>query len=846
MGGTANFWAAVAGPNAAAPGSPEATGGAGYWDQVRKSAPVAQNEAKPGVWQGFKETFAPTALGSQVVDAAKSGYRTIAHGTPEERTDLLRESLGPMKAVVPTAEEFETGAREGRNPMLLHASNLWHEAEAAPKAVWDARSQETAPRAFGQALGTGANMLLPGVGEEAPEAEGENFLARAASRLEAPKAVGIARRAVTGLRTTPEEIGEKASGRLIASATNRQSAIGQALRTAKQNVAPLYQNLHAADEAANPAGGIDLSHVDLEGVAKKAAGSARPLSQRESMAASMASRVMADGMSESDAKLFLKGQGYAPKQIDVIMGSATAPASAEEGGGYTLAKARALRAQAARGARTAERAGNHVEAARLNGTYAQITDAMKQRAADLDPSGGLLNDFERADAKWSDIRSAERTLGPLLEAKSGKYASPEGFQKAWSKLDSNQRRELQLLSRDAGLDLNALKAGGKAAGTVIRGMHPGMTPWYNRMLYGYLPAKVATGVGMGLLAGHEAGRRGLPKWATGLSYVLPMAAGYGGVGLIQPLLERGAAMEGIEGLPKELPRAGFGRETPSVPWRPPPTPEPGNRLLPEHAGGGPIVPDEILPPRRAGSIVTPEPGGQPLLRGQVTRSKFPSPMLPAVGETGEPGTGLPRRPIVPGERRALPPASAYDLAEARTPEHGIRTINGKIVPPEWAQPETATGESVPSKERVGATSAAAGNLREERARLAQLDKKYQMLSGRLERSRKFSTAQSSTRQLRAISDERNALRRKFGLSPQEGDVAEAQNPTATYDSLSDEARDSLDAWVKEIPHLPQSLREATMEELKRYGDAYTPLKERVARQYVEYEQKKAAGQAGTE
>jgi hypothetical protein len=55
----------------------------------------------------------------------------------------------------------------------------------------------------------------------------------------------------------------------------------------------------------------------------------------------------------------------------------------------------------------------------------------------------------------------------------------------------------------------------------------------------------------------------------------------------------------------------------------------------------------------------------------------------------------------------------------------------------------------------------------------------------------------------------------------------------TYNSLTDEQRQAVDAQFEHLPHMPQLLREGRMQQLDKHGPAGTYLKERLARELLE-------------
>jgi len=233
-------------------------------------------------------------------------------------------------------------------------------------------------------------------------------------------------------------------------------------------------------------------------------------------------------------------------------------------------------------------------------------------------------------------------------------------------------------------------------------------------------------------------------------------------------------------------------------------------------------------------VVTPAPAGTPQLGTKLgNRAEFPRRLLTAPGAVNALQSS--GEPITPGARRALPSAKAEDLTPARTPESGIRTVGGRVMEPEWRGGEQ-TGDLTPARESTKAPAkieeAQSGKeLADQRQRLAQLDKKWSDLNDRLRRARSYSVTKQITTKLRAITDERNALHSKFGMREEAESVGEAKNPLETYQSYPKEEQSWMDEWAKQIPHLPQVLREEQMRELGKFGGAYTPLKEKIARQY---------------
>lgn len=65
----------------------------------------------------------------------------------------------------------------------------------------------------------------------------------------------------------------------------------------------------------------------------------------------------------------------------------------------------------------------------------------------------------------------------------------------------------------------------------------------------------------------------------------------------------------------------------------------------------------------------------------------------------------------------------------------------------------------------------------------------------------------------------------------------------TYNSLTPEQKAVVDSQASELPHMPQALREGRMKQLESYGGKGTFLKEKLAKEHLEYE-KQSGGQPG--
>lgn len=709
------FWNAVRGQatRPSRPGSTETT--ARFWDQVESGtgaeldfdSPVnAQPQYRPpqravGGGLDFDSPAAPEEeKGPSTYQRLTSSY---SPGVEEfaEKHPVLGPPTRFFDAAGGAAMAFPGQVYQQFRHPLKSATGMGGQVADAYR-FWTGKDKDIKPSVSGvasvlpEALGQGTGNVAAGEMTGSIAKAGMGALTRTLPRI------------VRGARTTPEAVGEAAQGRLIASATQRQNAIGDALTREKQNIAPLYENLHAADEAENPAGAIDLSHVTEqlpEGTLPKVKAGAK-LSPKEmqdaGFASKQAARMIANGMSEADARGALRNLGYSPNAVGKAMESVVQP---EEGGGYTLAKARVLRQQIGRAAMSATRAGRDGEARALWQKYGDVTDAMRDRAEQI----GGAEDFAKADARWEAVKDAERDLDGLMSARSGKRALADEFQSKWNELTSNERDQLKFLSKSAGLDLDQLKAQGKTAQKVLAGTKNVPVGWQDRWVKGYIPARIIVG---GLLGGgaYYLGRHKISPGVREVLSMVPMLAGYGGVGFIKPIVARGAALEAMEDLPRELPRAGYGRAVPQG-LTPQDIAQGRQAEIPAEATKAPVAtaPKALPQPRigRERQLPAYRGPGRPIqlglqaLPGMVARSvrgllaQHNVNELPTSGET-----------LAPGARRALPPANPIDLAEARTPKHGIRTVGGL----ELDQKGNITG-SVPKRDVISAP----GPTLEERA-----------------------------------------------------------------------------------------------------------------------------------
>ncbi|MGH9735420.1 MAG: hypothetical protein ACRD8A_12630 [Candidatus Acidiferrales bacterium] len=658
-----------------------------------------------------------------------------------------------------------------------------------------------------------------------------------------PRAIG---RLTTAAKTTPEELAERAGPGLEASMAKRQGIIRQGIRQADQNTSPLYENLREAE--ANASGGVDLSEV--EGLPQPKTPAAK-LTTREltdaGLAGKQATRFLADGMSEAEARQTLKGLGYAPKVVDRALQDVAYP---NENGGYTLDQARAIRRQVGRDLYSAEGSANpdRMRIAALKRTYGQVTDAMRDRAQQLGGPEGLRQ-FDLADAKYRATREAERQLRPLLDAD-----SPEEFQQKWDKLNTVQKNRLRELSADAGLDLDALKEGNQTARKVLAGTTGTQRNGFGRRMVPYYAAKLGLGLGAGTL-GYGMGRKMGSRDLEYAAYPAGMLAMFGGLPVLEGTLARAGALEEVPNLPRPLERAGFGRvstgKLPDVLDVPARVID-EDRMLPEQGGADRA---HLLPAYNgpaAGPLDVPrEPGNGTL--GYLPSPKGRSFMRKALPPAG--GVNLldeRSEPIVPQKAapRALP-------VGGQSPKFGIRTVGGRILDADGREvgsvggrspgrPETAEPLEQPARQAEQPRRVPPAEESKGRAQLAKLNDRIRALNIRYSKTRPGSVvARNAAREMRELSARRDEIRTELGDIREEAEEPEQKRParqprdrgpresqTPTLDALPENVQADIKNFAKQVPGMNQLLREDLLKTVRPFGRKGARLTELLARHYA--------------
>ncbi|MGA9882977.1 MAG: hypothetical protein WBQ34_04565 [Candidatus Acidiferrales bacterium] len=189
--------------------------------------------------------------------------------------------------------------------------------------------------------------------------------------------------------------------------TDGPGALIKAFSQAENNINPLYENIDACGKRLNPEGGVDLSAIALEGTVL------------------------------SDVRIVLSDLGRAHQQ-----------ASANSVLRITVKTAREVRAEVEAAHRAAKELGEWPEPATLEAARDDITCAIKDYATSIDSTLG--NDFQRAEAAWSQVREDERILEPLLTRDTALFVQ------TWSNRGSAERNALARLEEGAGLDREGL------------------------------------------------------------------------------------------------------------------------------------------------------------------------------------------------------------------------------------------------------------------------------------------------------------------------------------------------------------------------------------------------------
>lgn len=273
----------------------------------------------------------------------------------------------------------------------------------------------------------------------------------------------------------------------------------------------------------------------------------------------------------------------------------------------------------------------------------------------------------------------------------------------------------------------------------------------------------------------------------------------------------------------------------------------GPRGVPEGWGRPRLLNAAPAPAREP--LVTPEPASnapRQLPGGQL--SKRIAGLLPKqnVSETGPTSS-----PIVPGERRALPPASrtqrliAESAEESRArgpaPERKVAPIQADEIRPQ-AQASLVQPRAAEAPRPQGQISKAFSSAATPQDEMRQLSKQMDTLRTQRNRTNDPEKFAKLDKKYQAAKDRYYQL--KGDGEPEE--TPAKQSRTATFDSLPKEDQEWISNWAKEISHLPQSLREQEMSDLQKYGEQGTLLKERIAMQHLERQKNGAEAEPGNE
>jgi hypothetical protein len=365
----------------------------------------------------------------------------------------------------------------------------------------------------------------------------------------------------------------KAAPHIEAAGDQVRSLLKTSLDNAEGRVAPLYKNIHAAD---------------AEDLARSGApGSVNIKPAQDTLEA---------------ARKSLYGD-VTPKQIGKESAKLAAYTAGKNVSLSDLRTARQLRSDLSDELYSAMKKGDRKLAAALRSARQELSNQMKTRASNL----GLGTDFERADAQWREIQNIREKLSPLIdEEDSGKL-----FEKL-PELSPEEANAMSKLQRYGLLDKSKIDRMTKLVGRVNTALRRGYAPWFNRFMYGYLPA--ASGLGILKAAGILPG--------AFRSYLLPYAGGSLGYTLADILIKRGRALSAIKDLP-DLPEGTSLEQAvpsePSFPERPTPTPA----AIPKKPSYSPtaLTPRErerMSAESRIPLQLRPRPGEDPLLQALIT------------------------------------------------------------------------------------------------------------------------------------------------------------------------------------------------------------------------------------
>lgn len=292
-------------------------------------------------------------------------------------------------------------------------------------------------------------------------------------------------------------------------------------------------------------------------------------------------------------------------------------------------------------------------------------------------------------------------------------------------------------------------------------------------------------------------------------------------------------------------------------------------LLPEAKAG-------IAPPTEGRSNPIPEPVvHEGTANSRLNKNLLPPAPKPPIAAGAAPDTSFVRG--VPAEAaegtRAtrkgllLPPAPTRQALLTPPPSRDFGTAALEAANSVKPREGEATVRPPSSEAGVGNKGTASGEKPYERGLVPSEKEELQLLPKQLrELDRKISSTNSYQAQKPLITRYRKMEARLADLAgpkaepkaptmpaakaPEPGAVIPKVTPTprarqlTTYNSLSAEDKQYVDMQAKELPHMPQVLREARMEELKQHGGAGTLLKERLAREAVKDAEKKPTREPG--
>ena len=189
------------------------------------------------------------------------------------------------------------------------------------------------------------------------------------------------------------------------------------------------------------------------------------------------------------------------------------------------------------------------------------------------------------------------------------------------------------------------------------------------------------------------------------------------------------------------------------------------------------------------------------------------------------------RMLMGAARKALPPVNPRNASGA--------IEAGASDPPEFFNEPTETAGKTPAETSAKLSPGT------QATEIRRLQNRERELIDQSSRSRNWVNGQKLIKQARAVNERWNAMK-NTGAAPSDELVKKAFSMATktekaaagsleVYKKLPPEIKEAVDAQAKEIPHMPQVLREGRLRELESYGEKGSLLKEKLAREAMKQE-----------